>query len=125
MDNVKIKCRFPNTKIVCGFPNVKIKYNFPMENFCFYIVEVEDTGEYYFEETRETAAACQAGSHSEEGMAQTVSLLADCKYVLVRQIGPGAEYELNKKGITAFAVAHYIEDAVKKLIYYNSEIKIS
>ena len=90
----------------------------------FYIVEVSDQGEYYFEETRETAAACQAGSHSEEGLAQTVSLLEDCKYVLVRQIGPGAEYELSKKGITAFAVAHYIDEAVKKLIYYNAEIKI-
>ncbi len=90
----------------------------------FYIIEVNDNDEFYFKETRETEIACQAGTHNDDGLARTVDLLSDCKYVLVKQIGPGAEYALNKKGVTAFAIAHYIDEAVRKLIHYNSEIKL-
>lgn len=89
----------------------------------FYIIGVEDSGEYHYLETRETFAACQGGSHDEDALAHNVELLSDCKYVLVSQIGPGAEYALSKKGVTAFAIAHYIDEAVKKLIHYQAEIK--
>lgn len=91
----------------------------------FYIVEVDDRNEFSFLEIRETEAACQGGEHKEEGLEGTVDLLSDCKYVLVKQIGPGAEYALSKKGITAFSIGHYIEEAVRRLIHYNSQVKIN
>jgi nitrogen fixation protein NifX len=90
----------------------------------FLIVEVNDKDEFSYQETRETDIACKGGTHDEDGLARTVDLLSDCKYVLVKQIGPGAEYALSKKGVTAFAIAHYIDEAVKKLIHYNSEVKL-
>lgn len=91
----------------------------------FYIVSVDDNDDFYFQETRGTEAACQGGTHDDDGLVRTVELLSDCKYVLVSQIGPGAEYALSKKGITAFAIAHYVDEAVKKLIHYNSDIKVT
>lgn len=87
----------------------------------FYIIDVEDSGEYRYLETREACAACQGGTHAEDLLVRNAELLSDCKYVLVSQIGPGAEYALSKKGITAFAVANYIDEAVKKLIQYHFE----
>lgn len=91
----------------------------------FYIVEVDDEDEYDFVDIRETERACQGSTHNDDGLARTVELLSDCRYVLISQIGSGAEYALSKRGVTAFVIPHYIEDAVKKLIYYNSEIKLS
>ncbi len=90
----------------------------------FYILEVNDENEFYYIEERENTASCIGGTHSDEGLALTVKRLSDCRYVLVSQIGPGAEYALNKKGVTAFAISHYVDEAVKKLIHFNSEIKI-
>ncbi len=89
----------------------------------FYILEVNDENEFYYVEERKTAAPCSGGTHSDNGLALAVRVLSDCKYVLVSQIGAGAEYELNKKGVTAFAISHYIDEAVKKLVYYDSEVK--
>lgn len=91
----------------------------------FYILEVNDDNEFYYVEERDNIASCNGGTHSDEGLNLTVQLLIDCKYVLVSQIGPVAEYALSKKGVTAFAISHYIEEAVKKLIHFNSEIKIN
>jgi predicted Fe-Mo cluster-binding NifX family protein len=91
----------------------------------FYILEVNDDNEFYYMEERENIAACNGGTHSDEGLNLTVQLLIDCKYVLVSQIGPVAEHALSKKGVTAFAISHFIEEAVNKLIYFNSEIKIN
>jgi nitrogen fixation protein NifX len=91
----------------------------------FYIVEVNDKDEFGFCETRETITACQEGGHSEDGLARTVDLLSDCKYVLVSKIGPGAEYALRKKGVTAFSIAQFIDEAVRKLIHYNTDVKIN
>ncbi len=91
----------------------------------FYIIDVDDNDEFRFHEIRETMIACQGGFHDEGSLASNIELLSDCKYVLVSQIGPAAEYALSRKGVTAFAIAHYIDEAVKRLIYYNSDIKVS
>lgn len=85
----------------------------------FHIVEVNHKDQFSYIETREIKVACEDGGHSEEGLAHTVDSLSDCKYVLVSQIGPGAEHALSKKGVTAFAISHYIDEAVSKLIQYN------
>ena len=87
----------------------------------FYVLEVNDDNEFYYVEERDNIAACNGGTHSDEGLNLTVQTLSDCKYVLVSRIGPVAEYALYKKGGTALSVSHYIEEAVKKLILYNSE----
>lgn len=86
----------------------------------FYIVHICEDGTFQYEGTRETAAACNGGSHDENTLEQTAALLSDCRYVLVSQIGPGAEYALNKKGITAFAISHYIDSAIEKIIAYHN-----
>ncbi len=87
----------------------------------FYILEVNDENDFYYVENRDNIAACNGGTHSDEGLNLTVQLLSDCKYVLVSRIGPVAEYALRKKGVTALSISDYIEEAVKKLIFYNSE----
>lgn len=88
----------------------------------FYIIDVLDDGTFHFEVTRETAAACAGGEHSDDSLERNVSLLSDCSYVLVSRIGLGAEYALNKKGITAFAISHYIDTAIEKIIVYHNRI---
>ncbi len=88
----------------------------------FYIIDVEDSKEYHYLEERETFAACQGGTHDEDLLTRNVELLSDCKYVLVSQIGPGAEYALSKRGVTAFAIANYVDEAVKKLIHYEVHV---
>ncbi len=85
----------------------------------FYVLEVNDNNEFHYVEERDNIAACNGGTHSDEGLILTVQLLIDCKYVLVSQIGPVAKYALNKKGVTAFIITHYIEVAVRKLIHFN------
>lgn len=89
----------------------------------FYIVAVEENESYSLQEIRESKAVCQGGDHNENALADTVELLSDCRYVLVSRIGPGAEYALNQRNVTAFAVSNYIDEAVKKLIHYHSQVK--
>jgi nitrogen fixation protein NifX len=90
----------------------------------FYIINVdEDVSSYEVIDIRETQAACQAGGHSDNGMDTVVQLLSDVDYVLVSQIGTGAEHALKNAGITAFAISHYIDEAVKKIIEYNQRLK--
>lgn len=90
----------------------------------FYVINVEDDNDSYeLFDIRLVEPACQAGEHSDSGMEAVVSLLSDVKYVLVSQIGPGAERALKNAGITAFAVSHYIEEAVKKIMEYNHRLK--
>jgi len=88
----------------------------------FYIIDVSDDGIFHFEVIRETSAACENGEHSDDSLDRNVSLLSDCSYVLVSRIGPGAEYALNKKGITAFAISDYIDTAIEKIIKYHNRI---
>lgn len=88
----------------------------------FYIISVLVDGTFHFESVRDMSSACQDGGHSEEGLARNVSLLSDCSYCLVSQIGPGAEYALNKQGITAFAISHYIDTAIEKIVVYHNRI---
>jgi len=88
----------------------------------FYIIDVSDDGTFHFETTRETSATCTNGEHSDDSLNKNVSLLSDCSYVLVSRIGPGAEYALNKKGITAFAISNYIDKSIEKIIIYHDRI---
>lgn len=90
----------------------------------FYIVEVLDDQSFAYRETREFGAVCAGGEHDENTLEKTASALSDCRYVLVSQIGPGAEYALSKQDITVFSISHFIDEAVKKIIHYNSQVKV-
>lgn len=88
----------------------------------FLIINVNDDNRYQFEGNRETTAACLSGQHSDDGLERNISLLSDCTYVLASQIGPGAEYVLNKKGMTPFSISNYIDDAIEKIIVYHNRV---
>lgn len=49
-------------------------------------------------------------------MSRTVELLADCREVLVSQIGPGAVLALASKGIKPRVLPDFIDDALKNLL---------
>lgn len=88
----------------------------------FYIYDVTDTGAQHLVETRSTQHACQNGGPSESGMAAAASLLADCRYVLVSQIGPCAENALASKGVSAFCITQLIDEAIAKVFAYDNRV---
>ncbi len=89
----------------------------------FYIIEVADNDSYKVVEKRNANAACGQEGHSEKGLLASAQLLADCKYVLVSRIGPGAERVLAQENVTAFSIGLIIENAVEKLIRYENNKK--
>ncbi len=86
----------------------------------FYIYDVTDEGTQHLAETRSTQPACQQGGHTEGGLAAVVALLTDCRYVLVSQIGPGAEAALARRNVSAFSVTNFIDEAINKVFIYDS-----
>ncbi len=90
----------------------------------FYIGEVNDNRLFQFLEERRTKAICMGGEHEAGALNTTAESLSDCRYVLVSQIGPGAEYVLNQKGITVFTVRDYIDNAIHKLMEYDNKVKL-
>lgn len=84
----------------------------------FLIIEVDEEGLFKLVEVRKLNRVCNNGEHDEEDMQKRVSELTDCKYVLVSRIGQGAENILEAKGISAYEIPDFIEDALTKLISY-------
>lgn len=80
----------------------------------FLIFEITNQ-DFQFLELRQNNPACGLGEHHEDAMTKTVELLSDCRVVLVSQIGPGAVEALRRKGIQAFAVPVFIEEALHKI----------
>lgn len=89
----------------------------------FLIFEITDEGKWSFIELRQNTPPCLQGNHDENDMQRSVELLSDCSTVLVSKIGPGAEYALKTRGITAYSVGDFIENALKKLIDYEHRQK--
>lgn len=81
----------------------------------FLIFNVEND-KYEFIELRKNEPPCSGEGHNEDQMSRTVELLADCKEVLVSQIGPGAIRALSSKGIRSSVLPDFIDDALKSLI---------
>jgi predicted Fe-Mo cluster-binding NifX family protein len=81
----------------------------------FFIFDVKAEGDYSLLEIRKTAPPCSFGEHDQGTLENAVNLLSDCNYVLCYQIGRGAEYELEKKGIRAFVIGNYIETGLSRL----------
>ena len=89
----------------------------------FLIFEVSDQEEYTFAEVRESEPPCGIGEHDEDMLQKAVELLGDCRFVLVSQIGPGAEHALRSKGVKPFAVADFIDKALERLVRFAAKSK--
>ena len=84
----------------------------------FQIVDVDDGGGIHFAELRNVCPVCDGGTHDDDQLEEAVSRLADCNYILVARIGPGAAYALEGHGISVFELPGLIEDSIKKLLVY-------
>lgn len=84
----------------------------------FYIVEVDDAKKYKLAEIRELSPVCQGGSHDDGAMHQNIHALADCRYVLVSNIGQKAENDLESHGISAYVIPDFIDAALQKVMAY-------
>lgn len=89
----------------------------------FLIFEITDDDKWSFVELRENIPPCGQGEHNENDMQRTVNLLSDCKKVLVSRIGLGAEQALKLKGITAYTIPDFIDDALNKLVAFEKKHK--
>ncbi len=78
----------------------------------FLIYEVDEKGEYTFLERRDNISPNSQNVHAHIA-STTADLLTDVEVVLAKQIGPGAEQELRKKGILALSVNSSIEKALQ------------
>jgi nitrogen fixation protein NifX len=88
----------------------------PVEHFGraarFLIYDV-DASLVTFRESRFTAAACGGGEgRHDDRLRAVVDVIADCHFVLVREIGPGALRILQRRNITAIPVVGDVDDAV-------------
>lgn len=87
----------------------------------FMIFEVAD-GQTKFVETRKNLPACGTANengehgHGEDPMQHSVSLVADCRAVVVSQIGPGAVEKLSRRGVIAFVIPDFIDRALPRLL---------
>ncbi|MBC2580721.1 hydrogenase [Clostridium sp. DJ247] len=89
----------------------------------FLVFEVEDNN-YKFLELRKAHHFCNNGGHDDNRLLTSVETLEGCRAVLVAQIGNGAVRVLRSRGIEAFDIQDYIENALKKLIKYYSKIDV-
>lgn len=89
----------------------------------FRIFRVRDNGAYAPVEIRTIATPCREGEHDRADMAAAVNALADCRYVLSAQIGPGAQTALRARGITPLEVTHRVSYALEKVMLYDKKFK--
>ncbi len=82
----------------------------------FIIFEVSDTGEWSFKETRNTIPPCSTGEHSFSLLNQAIRELSDCSFVVVSQIGFGAEQALLQAGIKTYVMPDLIYSALNKIV---------
>ncbi len=82
----------------------------------FIIFEVSDTGEWKVKETRNTIPPCSSGEHSYSSLYRAIKEISDCSFVVVSQIGYGAEQALLQAGITVFVIPDMIYSALNKIV---------
>lgn len=85
----------------------------------FRIYDINQDNTFDFKEERTVGPVCQAGSHDDLQMKESVSRLTDCKYVLVSRIGQGAINALEQMGINPMELPGIIEESVQKLVAYD------
>ena len=79
----------------------------------FYIFEKE-ADRFRYLELRSGRPFCNGGEHDNDKLAGAIDLIEDCSYVLVVQIGNGAELELNKRGIIAKITRGFFNDCLQQ-----------
>ena len=79
----------------------------------FYIYEVKD--DVKFVEKRKGKPFCHGGNHEDEDLLDAVTLLSDCKWVYVLNIGGGAKEALAEKNIEAVVSRGFIEEVLGEL----------
>ncbi len=79
------------------------------------IVEIENDS-YRFIELREVEPPCNGGEHTLGALLQTAERLEDCNYVIVGQIGMGAQQILTEKHLMTYVFKGYVEDAISNII---------
>ncbi len=87
----------------------------------FLIYEIKENG-YQLVETRKNQPPCGSAfedgqdGHSEDPMEKAVELVADCRAVVVAQIGRGAVERLSNRGVHAYVIPDFIDSALRRLI---------
>jgi nitrogen fixation protein NifX len=87
----------------------------------FLIYEIEEN-ECRLVEIRQNQPPCGTAQedgkpgHAEDPMQKAVELLADCRAVIVAQIGRAAVEKLSRRGIQAFVIHDFIDSALKRLM---------
>ncbi|AHV97771.1 NifB/NifX family molybdenum-iron cluster-binding protein [Paenibacillus sabinae] len=84
----------------------------------FIIYEIDEEGLYVQSENRKIGSPASLNGHEQNRLNAVAESLADCSYVLVGRIGPGAAGVLHKQGITALAVEAPIEQALGRLLTF-------
>ena len=80
----------------------------------FQIYRVTDRDSQFLEE-RENLPACSSQQHDDNLLERSADLIADCKAVVVAQIGAGAIDLLLLRRIRAFSLTGTIDDALATL----------
>ena len=79
----------------------------------FYIYDLSDSG-YQFIENRKLTS--QPQGHNENEFEKILTLLEDCKAILVSQIGKGALGYVSSKGIRVFEAPYPIDRVLEKFL---------
>jgi len=68
------------------------------------------------QENRESLPACFGQEHSDDALERTADLIADCRVVVVEQVGSGAVDVLLGRRIMPFMLAGSVEEALLTLL---------
>lgn len=90
----------------------------------FLIIGLDHQNQIHRIEKRHVNPVCDGGEHDEKRLESTVSMFADCKYVLVSRIGEGAAHELEKSGITPIELPGVIEESVQSILVHELVLSI-
>jgi predicted Fe-Mo cluster-binding NifX family protein len=81
----------------------------------FSIVEVENN-DFRFIGFREVEPPCNGGEHAIDALVNAVERLKDCSYVVVGQIGMGAQQILSEHQIMAYVFKGLVMDALSDIV---------
>ncbi len=74
-----------------------------------------------FLESRVNNPSCVQWEYSKDTLDYTARLISDCKYVLTSRIDRKAADYLLHRGIKAYSISEYIEDAFKRIIRHDNK----
>ena len=83
----------------------------------FHIYEVQDKT-FTKTEIRYTNPACISREHDENAVLKNLTLINDCRFLLVCRIGAYAQQQAEQLGITPFEIPLMIEEALEKAISF-------